>query len=56
LEGFIYKVRRVKRIWNLAKDLKSSEQPLLEQNDYNLWHLKGMCNRKTIDLNNKVII
>ncbi|MBP1223909.1 hypothetical protein [Flavobacterium sp. 1355] len=50
---FLFEKQESQEDLDLAK-VEISEAIYLGQNDYNLWHLKGMCNRKTIEfkLNN----
>lgn len=50
---FLFEKQESEEDLELAK-IEISEAIDLGQNDYNLWHLKGMCNRKTIEfkLNN----
>lgn len=50
---FLFEKQESQDDLDLAK-IEISEAIDLGQNDYNLWHLKGMCNRKTIEfkLNN----
>lgn len=45
---FLFEKQESEEDLDLAK-LEISEAISLGQNDYNLWHLKGMCNRKTIE-------
>lgn len=45
---FLFEKQESEKDLELAK-VEISEAIDLGQNDYNLWHLKGMCNRKTIE-------
>ncbi|MBC5838220.1 P-loop NTPase [Flavobacterium muglaense] len=45
---FLFEKQESEEDLDLAK-IEISEAIYLGQNDYNLWHLKGMCNRKTIE-------
>lgn len=45
---FLFEKQESEEDLDLAK-IEISEAISLGQNDYNLWHLKGMCNRKTIE-------